>query len=295
MGARDFWEKHAPVANPGLVTPGMLWFLRRIVHPYVRVMHRATLDGIERLPTDRPYLLVLNHPSGYGGGEFPCVMSLYARAFAGTPPPLAAYVLAMSFRWFPLSLVFPRIGAIPSTYAAAEDALAKGVPIALCPGGLHEALKPFWTTDRADLGGHKGFLRIARKAWVPIVPMGVRGTSAPMLFQSRLLASLFVWPRVSGLNTFALSVLGVIGAVLIALFVPLPWFLRVLLATCWVASPLALFPWLPVRVRIQVGEPIAPELLFGAREDSDDAALDRALRVVESAITKALQPPAATP
>jgi hypothetical protein len=100
----------------------------------------------------------------------------------------------------------------------------------------------------ADFGG-LGFLRIARERWVPVVPMGFRGVSAPILHRSRLLGYLFAW--------------------------------------AFAASPLALLPCVPARIRIRIGAPIAPEALFGARDASDsDVALRSALALVGDAVTR---------
>lgn len=283
------------MARPGSVTPRALSVIRGIVHPIMRVVSRPSLEGIDRLPRGKanesvPFLLVGNHPSSLATFEFLSFMALYARAFPAdaAPPPLAAFALAMAFRWWPVSAIAPAIGAIPSTYAAAEDALAKGVPLVLFPGGDHEAFRPFWKQDHADFGGRKGFLRISHEAWVPVVPFAIRGVSAPMLHSSRALAYLAVWPRLFGLKRYAIGVLGVVGAALIVWLVPLalPW--RALLAWAWLASPLSIMSWFPTTVRIRVGEPIAPESLFGDREAVSEETLERALHIVESAVTRLL-------
>jgi 1-acyl-sn-glycerol-3-phosphate acyltransferase len=284
-GTRERWEKHAAVANPGVASPFAVGLLTRVTLPLVRLAHRATLEGVDHLPTTGAFLLVANHPSSIGASEFGAFAALYAKRF-GRSRPLAGFALAASFGWWPLSWVFPHLGAIPSTYAAARATLAAGVPIVLFPGGDYEGFRPFWEHDHADFNGRLGFLRIAREAWVPVVPMGFRGVSAPLLLGSRFLAYLFAWPRIAGVKRYGLSVLAVIGAAAILAFVPLAWHWRLLLAWAFAASPLALLPWVPARIRIRMGAPIAPETLFGPREASDsDDALRRALALVEDAVT----------
>ena len=273
------------VVNPGVASPFAVRLLTRVVLPVVRVVHRATLEGTEHLPASGAFLLVANHPVSIGVPEFHSFMALYAARFGATRP-LAGFAHVTFFDTWPLSVLFPHIGAIPSTYEAAYATLDEGVPIAVFPGGDHETFRPFWKNDQVDFAGRVGFLRIARKAWVPIVPMGFRGAAAPMLVRSRLLSYLFVWPRLAGVKRYGLSVLAVIGAALILTFVPLPWHLRALLAWGWAASPLSLLPWVPARIRIRIGPAITPETLFGesARGGEDDAALTRALVIVERAV-----------
>lgn len=292
MAVRERWEKHAPVARPGQVTPGALWFLRRVVYPVVRVLSRPSLEGVAHLPPPgKPFLLVGNHPSSLGMFEFLSFIAMYARAFpeSEAPPPLAGFILAASFTWWPLSWIAPAVGAIPSTYTAAEDALAKGVPVCMFPGGDREAFRPFWRQDSANFAGRKGFLRIAQKAGVPIVPMGIRGVSTPILFSSQTLAYLAVWPRVAGLKRWAIGVLGVIVAALILWFVPLAWHWRVLITWAWLASPLAIASWVPVTLKIRIGRPLSPESLFGNRDEADETELASALRAVESVITELIR------
>jgi hypothetical protein len=285
--ARERWERHAAVVNPGVASAFAVGLLTKVMLPVLRLVHRPTLDGTESLPDTDAFLLVANHPSSIGSSEFGAFAALWAKKF-GRSRPLAGFAMAATFGWWPLSWVFPHIGAIPSTYGAAKTTLAAGVPIVLFPGGDHEGFRSFWEHDHADFGGRLGFLRIAREAWVPVVPMGFRGVCAPILFRSRLLAWIFVWPRLVGVKRYGLSVLAVIGAALILGLVPLAWPWRIAMAWAFAASPLALVAWLPTRIRIRVGAPLRPETLFGARDElSSDEALKRALALVEDAVTRA--------
>ena len=135
-----------------------------------------------------------------------------------------------------------RLGAIPSTYDAALGALSQGVPVLVFPGGDIDATRPIWRARRVDFGGRQGFLKIARGAKVPIVPMGIRGShyAAPILFRSKILSTLLVFPRLSGVRRFPVTLLGVLGAVgFIALGPSIGWPLAPILAMLWIVLPLA--------------------------------------------------------
>jgi 1-acyl-sn-glycerol-3-phosphate acyltransferase len=281
---KERWAERAPIARPGVASATAVRVLTRVVRPIVRIFHRATLEGTEHLPASGPFLLVSNHSGGIALAELHSFMALYAERF-GRSRPLAGFVHPISFVAWPLSRLLPHVGAIPSTYAAAETTLAAGVPILVFPGGDHEAFRPFWQAYRVDFGGRLGFLRIAQKAHVPIVPMGIRGShlTAPPLVRSRILSYLCVLPRLMGVKRWAITGLGVLGAAAIFAWVPLAWPWRALLAWAFIASPLSMLPWLPWRIRIRIGPPIAPETLFG-NGSGDDGAVARALPIVEQAV-----------
>ncbi len=279
----------ASAPRPGAAASGLISFYSRVVLPLVRIFHRARLEGVEHLPTSGPFLLVANHSGGLGAAEINAFIALYAARFGGSRP-LAGFAFSGSFDLWPLAPLLTGLGAIPSTYEAAAQALGAGVPILVFPGGDREALRPVWQAHRVDFGGRTGFLRIARRAWVPIVPMGIRGShfTAPVIFRSELLATLCIWLRWVGARRWALTLLGAIGAAAALFWVPLGWGWRIAIAWAWIASPFSMLPWLPATIRFRIGAPVEPERLFGQRHaivDAHEAAdVQRALPVIEARV-----------
>ncbi|MBW2526847.1 MAG: 1-acyl-sn-glycerol-3-phosphate acyltransferase [Deltaproteobacteria bacterium] len=280
----EWWANRAEPGEPGRVDPKVIRWFRRNVEPVVRLLHRPRLYGVERLPVDRPYLLVVNHSAGMAAGEVLSLVACYLEQ-VGTERPLAGMAHPFGFSIWPISFFFRGIGAIPSTYGAAEQALSSGVPVVVFPGGDWESTRPVWQANRVTFGGHRGFLRLARRAGVPVVPLGIRGShySAPMLFRSRLLAWLTVVPVLLGLERFPMTLLGLAGAVAISLGVGSTWGwpLAALLTWVWLASPFPMLPWIPSTIRMQIGEVIEHEDLFAG---SDDEALDQAYQRVEGEV-----------
>src|SRR5688500_13886930 len=113
-----------------------------------------------------------------------------------------------------------KVGAIPSTYPAAEAALKAGTPVLVFPGGDHEAMRPVWQANRVDFAGRQGFLKIARAANVPIVPLGIRGShfTAPVVYRGgKLLPRLLVLPYLLGFRKrYPLALSAVIVAAVMA-------------------------------------------------------------------------------
>ncbi|MEL6181944.1 MAG: 1-acyl-sn-glycerol-3-phosphate acyltransferase [Myxococcota bacterium] len=275
--------------TPGRPTARGVWILRRLVLPVVRLAFRPTLHGVEHLPPPgQPYLLVANHSAGLGLAELSSFAALYVH-HVGPDRPLAGFAHPIGFRFWPLTAIHRQLGSVPSTYEAAFDALDAGVPLLVFPGGDHETLRPIWQANHVDFGGRRGFLRIARQAQVPIVPMGIHGShyTVPMLWRSRALAWWLVVPRLVGLKRWGISLLGVVGAVVLLMVLPLPLWARVLLAWYWLSSPLALMPIVPWTIRFRIGPPLTPQALF----QEDDETLSGALDQVQSTIQQLVVAP----
>ena len=280
---QERWAKGVEIAQPGRVSPRLVALIRRWLLPAVRLLWRPTLTGTENLPVNGPFLLVANHSAGIGAAEIHCFLALYL-AQVGPDRPLAGFALPLGFRVWPLSALHRELGTIPSSYAAAEATLARGVPILFFPGGDHESLAPVWLANRVDFAGRLGFLHIARAAGVPIVPLGIRGGSltAPILLRAKWLANLLVLPRfVLGVKRWGVSLLGLLVAILLGAFLPVTWPLRAALIWLWLGSPLIFLPWVPWTVRMRIGPPLAAADLFGEGADTE---LPRALARVEAAV-----------
>jgi 1-acyl-sn-glycerol-3-phosphate acyltransferase len=191
----------------------------------------------------------------------------------------------VSFNSWPARIWLLEAGAIPSTYDAALAALRANVPVIVFPGGDLDASRPIWLANRVVFGNRVGFLKIARTANVPIVPLGIRGShfTAPVLFRSQWLGRALILPWLLGLKRFPVTLLGVLVALVIALVAAPrigPWWTTAIV-WLWISLPLSHLPWIPWRVRLRLGPAIAPRELFG---DASDESLEKAQRIVVSAI-----------
>ena len=108
--------------------------------------------------------------------------------------------------------------------------------MALWPGGERDSLRPWTQRDEAVLAGRMGFVRLAIRCAVPIVPISTVGgpDSMPVLARGRRLARWMQLDRVAQLKLFPIAF-------------QLPWGI----------SP-ALLPEipLPAKIRTAFGEPI---------------------------------------
>jgi 1-acyl-sn-glycerol-3-phosphate acyltransferase len=263
------------VARPGQVSARLERLALRRLRPPLALLFGPSITGLEHLPSP-PFVLVANHSAGMGAAELLSLLVLYLERF-GRARPLAAMAHPLCWSFWPVSLLLPHVGAIPSTQRAAGLALAAGVPVLVFPGGDHETLRPFWKARRVDLGGRRGFLRLAARARVPVVPMGIAGShlTAPVLWRSRrLLPNLLLLPRLVGMRRWGLTLLGVAGAWVLSQS-SLPRLVKLALAWAWLTSPFVFLPILPGTITFRVGAPLLPDQLFLPDDERHERALQR--------------------
>jgi 1-acyl-sn-glycerol-3-phosphate acyltransferase len=87
---------------------------------------------------------------------------------------------------------FRAMGVLPAAPDSIAAALAAGHDVAVWPGGEVDSLRPWTQRDEAVLGGRTGFVKMAVRAGVPIVPVATVGgpDAMPVLTRGRNLAKL---------------------------------------------------------------------------------------------------------
>lgn len=158
------------------------------------------------------------------------------------------------------------MGVLPAAGDSISAALAAGHDVALWPGGERDSLRRFDQRDEAILAGRTGFVKLAIRTGVPIVPISTIGApdSMPVLATGRRLAQVLGLERVARLKMFP-----------IALQFP------------WGVSP-ALLPELPLptKIRTAFGEPVElrsdPDL--AGDDDYVKAGYERVQRSIQGGI-----------
>ena len=161
---------------------------------------------------------------------------------------------------------FRKMGVLPAAADSMTAALAAGRDVALWPGGERDSLRPWSQRDEAVLAGRKGFVKLAIRSGVPIVPIATVGgpDSMPVLFQGRRLAKLLQLDRVANLKLFPIA-----------------------LSAPWGISP-AILPEipLPTKIRTAFQEPI--ELDTDPKRADDQLYLDQSYDRVQASIQKGM-------
>jgi 1-acyl-sn-glycerol-3-phosphate acyltransferase len=107
-----------------------------------------------------------------------------------------------------LGAYFRRMGVLPAAADSISSALAAGRDVALWPGGDRDALRTWMRRDDAVLAGRLGFVRLAIRCGVPIVPVATVGgpDSMPVLATGQRIAKLLRLDRVARLKMFPIAI-----------------------------------------------------------------------------------------
>jgi len=134
---------------------------------------RLEIDGWDRFP-DEPGLFIGIHSGGPLTMDAWTVALAWWRHFEGerTIHGTAHDVLMSSPG---LGRYFRRMGTITPSRENIGAAFAKGDDVILWPGGEVDAYRSWDKRDKAILGGRKGFIRLALREQVPIVPVATVG------------------------------------------------------------------------------------------------------------------------
>lgn len=202
------------------------------------------VDGVEHVPGG-PALVVGNHNSGTNYVEMLCAMArLYLEhdlQFTGLAHDAVVSAPA-------LGNLLVRVGAVRASHANANAAFSADHKVVVFPGGNLEAFRSYRRRHRIDFGGHKGFVRLALRHRVPIVPMVSIGghEGFVILTDGRRIARRLGLDRVPILRTDTFPVM-----------LALPWGVGI--------GPLPHVPW-PTRCATRFLEPVPME---GDPDDPD--------------------------
>jgi 1-acyl-sn-glycerol-3-phosphate acyltransferase len=162
---------------------------------------------------------------------------------------------------------FRRMGVLPAAPDSITAALAAGHDVALWPGGEVDSLRPWTQRDEAILAGRTGFIRLAIRSGVPIVPIATVGGSdaMPVIATGRRVAKLLRLDRVARLKMFPIALQA-------------PWGLS-----------FALLPELPFPTKIRTAFQPAIELANDPERADDDDYVEAKYEEVRDSIQRGMK------
>lgn len=231
-----------PAAAPDAgFDPGFLERTAPLLEFFYRKYFRVRLGGLENIPAQGPALVVANHS---GGLPYDGAMLLYA-CWHEHPAhrPLRPLVANFAFRSSWMAGVVARIGGVRASMQNATDLLSRGQLVGVFPEGLRGVGKLYRERYRLTHFGRGGFVRLARTAGVPIIPVAIVGAEEihPVLGKLTRVAQPLGIPYIPITPTFPLL------------------------------GPLGLLP-VPTKWSIQIGAPIEVPPARDGREDTLEVA-----------------------
>jgi len=219
--------------------------------------HRYTVEGLHHLDGERAMLIAGYHGRPLAFDMCMLTVAVYDR-LGYMPHGIVHRGLEMSplFRWSN-----DAIGFVTDDGDAMRAAIARGEHIVVTPGGGGEGCRSFLQRYRVNWGKRTGYLRLARKYRLPIVPVAAAGADDTYL---GLVDAEALGRRLGVSRQWAWALWTGIG-------------------------PLGLYPFsppFPVRLRQLVGAPIDP--WSSRRTYDDDASLLELHAVVVAAVQRLL-------
>jgi 1-acyl-sn-glycerol-3-phosphate acyltransferase len=242
MPSREPWDAVGPGSIPGMPARVLALLSRRIAAgladtswprdpDFIRRRLPAIacytsyftpeVRGLERVPATGPVLLVGNHSGLYYMPEvWTCGQAVLSRRGIDAPTYMLAYDLLFAVPG--VGSFLRQLGALPASNGHAESTLAGGACLMVYPGGDLEACRPWAQRNEIDFGGRKGFVRLALRSGVPVVPVVAHGGHHAVMVLARgdRLA------RAAGLHALRIKVFPVMAGlpfgIMSALTPPLP-------------------------------------------------------------------------
>jgi 1-acyl-sn-glycerol-3-phosphate acyltransferase len=209
--------------------------LIRRIYPWLTALvdryYRADVEGSEHL-SDGASLVVSTHNGGMYTPDAYCLAVAFWRRF-GLETPAYGLMHRVAFRLPGFGSLLERLGAVPASRDSAAVVLQNDHPLLVCPGGDMDALKPFSQRHRIVFGNRSGFVAVALRQQVPIIPVISVGAHETLMFlnDGQWLARVSGFARFFRIKTVPLSLsfpFGLTPAGLLAIPLPSKITLRIL-------------------------------------------------------------------
>lgn len=161
-------------------------FLRRML-PLLDLLltwFDPVVEGFERLPAEGPFLVVGNHSGGIYMPDFWAFMSTWLHE-RGPEAPIFALGFDLNFSIPGLAAFSRKIGTVPASQRNGSLLLEAGHPVIVYPGGDEDDYRPWTERHRVDLHGRSGFVKLALRHGVPVVPLVAHGSHDAIVVLTR--------------------------------------------------------------------------------------------------------------
>lgn len=161
-------------------------FVRRVlpmVDAYIGYFD-AEVEGFERVPPRGPMLLVGNHSGGMYMPDSWAFFRTWIRE-RGLDEPLYGLGFDLMFSIPGMGPLVRRLGIVPASHDNAGRLLDAGKSVMVYPGGDEDVFRPWVDRNHLEFHRRTGFVRLALRHRVPVVPVVSHGSHSSLVVLSR--------------------------------------------------------------------------------------------------------------
>jgi 1-acyl-sn-glycerol-3-phosphate acyltransferase len=208
---------------------------------FYRYYFRVQTSGWHHIPPHEKVLLIGSHNGGLAAPDMVMMMYDWFRHF-GTER--LAYGLMHPHVWrvYPaMAKLAAQAGAVIAHPKMAIAALERGASVLVYPGGAEDVFRPHSQRHKIHFAGRQGFIKIALREKVPIVPVISHGA------HDTLMVLTDIYPYMRQLHDWGMPWLFDLDPIVFPIYLGLPWGLAI--------GPVPNLP-LPVSMHTRVCAPI---------------------------------------
>ncbi len=252
--------------------PSVLARMMPLMRWFYDYYYRVRTGGWEHIPAGEPVMFVGSHNGGLPAPDMHMLLYDWCDRF-GTEKPL--YGLMSPKIWDvmpPIARVAAEMGAVQAHPKMALAALNRQASIVIYPGCVQDVFRPYHQRHRIYFHNRKGFIKLAIKKGVPIVPMISYGAHSTFV----VLAD--IYPQMKSLHEWGMPWIFGVDPEAFPIYLGFPWGLAF--------GPLPHIPP-PLQIHTRICPPIRFERT-GAAALKDSSYVDACFRQVKSQMQRSL-------
>lgn len=233
---------------------------------------RVKTDGWHHIPSHGPVLLVGSHNGGLASPDTSMMMYDWFRRF-GTER--LCYGLMHQSAWkmsSPVTRLAAKAGAVRAHPKMGIAALRQGAGVLVYPGGAQDVFRPYKDRHKIELAGRKGFIKLALREKVTIIPLISVGSHETLFIVGDC------YEQVKMLHQWGLPWIEDTDPEVFPIYLGLPWGIGI--------GPAPNFP-LPIPIHTRVCRPIVFER-YGREAARDRTYVDACYDLVATKMQEAL-------
>lgn len=225
---------------------------------FYRYYFRVTTDGWQHIPPRGQVLLVGSHNGGLATPDMIMTMYDWFLRF-GTKRLIYGLMHPSVWKVNPtLAQLMAQTGAIAAHPKMALAALDKGASLLVYPGGAQDLFRPHRERDRINFARRKGFIKLALKHKLPVIPIISKGAHDTLIVLDDF------YDVVKQLHQWGMPWLLNVDPEVFPIYLGLPWGIGI--------GPLPNIPF-PVPIHTRICPPIMFER-YGQKASRDRAYVD---------------------